>query len=250
MPVKSWAPVIPALVSWVQANQRLPSRSSTEPWELVLLSRLQRLRARFLQRSKFNILTQEELNLLEAVPLIYGYVTMPFKSWASAIPALVSWGQANQRLPSHSSTEPTEHVQYRRLTHSRSRFLQRSKLKVFTQEELQLLEAVPLIYGYVTKPFKSWASAIPDMVSWVQANQRLPSRSSKEPTEHVQLSRLQHLRLKFLQRSKFNILTQEELQLLEALLEAVPLIYGYVTKPPRPPPLPAIPALVSWGQAN
>ncbi|CAE8620492.1 unnamed protein product [Polarella glacialis] len=98
-------------------------------------------------------LAQEELKLLEAAPLIYGYITKPPRpnSPVRGIPSLVSWVHANQRLSSLSSTEPSEHVLYWRLRHLRRAF-SGDTAKRLTQEELQLLEAVPLLDRFVMKP--------------------------------------------------------------------------------------------------
>ncbi|CAE8651651.1 unnamed protein product, partial [Polarella glacialis] len=142
-------------------------------------------------------LAQEELQLLEAAALIYMYVTMPFKSLASAMLALASRLRANQRLP--SSAEASKISWYQQMRHLRKRFSAEKQYKNLTIEELQQLEAVPLIYGFVTTPFKRGAlRAISALVSWVQVNQRLPSHSSTVPPEsslYLRLKTLRHMLL-------------------------------------------------------
>ncbi|CAE8608858.1 unnamed protein product [Polarella glacialis] len=234
-----------SLQSWVQENQRFPSSASAEPSELFQNQRLRHWRKRFSGRKPYKKLTPEELQQLEAVPLINAYVTMPAQPLASAIPDLVSWVQDKQRLPSRYSAELIEQFLSMRMKTLREGLRGNRKLKKLKPKDLQLLEAVPLLQGYLTTPpTPPPLPAIPALVSWVQANQRLPSAT--EASEFSWHQQMRHLRKRFKCQKQFKPLTSEELQ----LLKAAPLIYDFVTTSLKPAILNTISALVSWVQAN
>ncbi|CAE8615922.1 unnamed protein product [Polarella glacialis] len=170
------------LTAWQQNHGGgLPCTNSSEEEEVCLARWLEAVVAKAASGS----LPQEAVQSLKALSgLSLGEDTSAAK--LRALLSLQSWIQDHQRCPSWASTEPSELLQYQRLQFWRGRFLGGRRSKKLTHEELQLLEAEPLLHRYVTMPPRpSPIAAISALVSWVQANQRLPKRSATEPFERL-----------------------------------------------------------------
>ncbi|CAE8705455.1 unnamed protein product, partial [Polarella glacialis] len=163
------------LSEWQQNHGgALPCAKSSEEEELSLAQWLEAVVA----RAELGSLSQDAVQSLKALPgLVLGDFDVP-RSLKDESPGLLqvedtsaakledllslqSWVQENQRFPSSASAEPSELFQNQRLRHWRKRFSGRKPYKKLTPEELQQLEAVPLINAYVTMPAQPLASAIP-----------------------------------------------------------------------------------------